>query len=250
MSKPAPWSATQQILLALPFLGIYADAGRRSLAAVFPGVAQQIAHHDFDHARVAVGLGIRLHLDRNLAFRFVLRQFSPLAFSHGGKVDHDMFDFSARAARQRQQAINQLVHLVAGNFDLIQEQFGLALQLAAEILLKRLAEADHGAKRRAQVMRNGVGETVQFLVGGGEYGGAFDHALFQVGVDAVDIRFGAFPLLDVFHNRDEVVGRDIGFPDQRGVGQLEKAVAEMKMDTVLTVPTFMHNWCPRHESNV
>ena len=34
------------------------------------------------------------------------------------------------------------------------------------------------------------------------------------------------------------------------VGQREKAVAEMKMDTVLTVPTFMHNWCPRHESNV
>ena len=44
---------------------------------------------------------------------------------------------------------------------------------------------------------------------------------------------------------------EVGQVTLRGsVGQLEKAVAEMKMDTVLTVPTFMHNWCPRHESNV
>ncbi len=44
---------------------------------------------------------------------------------------------------------------------------------------------------------------------------------------------------------------EVGQVTLRGsVGQLEKAVTEMKMDTVLTVPTFMHNWCPRHESNV
>lgn len=44
---------------------------------------------------------------------------------------------------------------------------------------------------------------------------------------------------------------EVGQVTLRGsVRQLEKAVAEMKMDTVLTVPTFLSDWCPRHESNV
>ncbi|MDD5387964.1 MAG: hypothetical protein PHD37_01360 [Gallionellaceae bacterium] len=34
------------------------------------------------------------------------------------------------------------------------------------------------------------------------------------------------------------------------VPRLEKVVAETKMGTAVTVPTFITTWCPRHESNV
>jgi hypothetical protein len=43
---------------------------------------------------------------------------------------------------------------------------------------------------------------------------------------------------------------EVGQVTMRGrVRQLEKAVAEIKMDTVLTVPTFITDWCARQDSN-
>ncbi len=41
-----------------------------------------------------------------------------------------------------------------------------------------------------------------------------------------------------------------GRPHQVQGLQLEETVAEMKMGTAVTVPTFITTWCPRHESNV
>lgn len=44
---------------------------------------------------------------------------------------------------------------------------------------------------------------------------------------------------------------EVGQMTLRGsVPRLEKVVAEMKMGTAVTVPTFISTWCPRHESNV
>ena len=44
---------------------------------------------------------------------------------------------------------------------------------------------------------------------------------------------------------------EVGQVTMRGsVDRMKKTVAEMNMGAVNTVPIFMHNWCPRHESNV
>ena len=81
------------------------------------------------------------------------------------------------------------------------------IELRAEILEKRLAEAVHSAQRRAQVVRHRVGESLEFTIGCSEFDGAMLDAPLQGGVDFfqqllgfilhIDVGAGADPLLDL-----------------------------------------------------
>ncbi len=60
----------------------------------------------------------------------------------------------------------------------------LLAELGRKILLENLREAVDGAQRRSQIMRNGIGEGLQVLIGGREFLGSLPLALLQFRVFA------------------------------------------------------------------
>ena len=65
------------------------------------------------------------------------------------------------------------------------------------VLQQRLAETVHGAQRRPQIVRDGVGKALQFGIGGAQFGGALHDAQFKLGVEATNLLFCPPPLGDV-----------------------------------------------------
>jgi len=59
----------------------------------------------------------------------------------------------------------------------------LIVEAVAVVVEQDLAEAVEGAQRRAQVVRDRVGERLQLFVGGVELGGACPDALLQLQVE-------------------------------------------------------------------
>ncbi len=64
-------------------------------------------------------------------------------------------------------------------------------QLRTEIFQHHSGESVHGAQRGAQIVGNGIRKRLKFLVGGFQFGGAIDDALFQFRVQPVAFRFAA-----------------------------------------------------------
>ena len=79
---------------------------------------------------------------------------------------------AAGDAREAEQVVDQLPHALRGVADPVQIVVALLVQLIGITGQQGGAKAVHGAQRGAQVVRDGVGEGFQFLVGGLELGGA------------------------------------------------------------------------------
>ena len=71
------------------------------------------------------------------------------------------------------------------------------IQLGAVVLHEHIRPAVNAAQRRAQVVADRVGKTLQLSVDGFEVGGAFADALLQFGVEFLDFRFRLLALGDV-----------------------------------------------------
>src|SRR5207302_2574018 len=70
------------------------------------------------------------------------------------------------------------------------------------VLEQRLAEATNTAQRRAQVVRDRVGERLELSVGGGQLGGALHHPPLEVCVELPDLLVGLLTLGDVLEGHD------------------------------------------------
>jgi len=80
----------------------------------------------------------------------------------------------------------------------------------AVLLGKQVGEAVDAAQGRAQVVRDGVGEGLQFAVGNGEFGGALADAVLQLGVEFAHLVLGTLLVGDVAHQRIGAAHRAVG----------------------------------------
>jgi hypothetical protein len=79
-----------------------------------------------------------------------------------------------------QQVLDQLAHVGHGVDDVAQVLPGVLVGTPLAFLLDDLAVPGDGQQRRAQVVRHGRGEILEFAIGVGEFGGAFGHGRLQV----------------------------------------------------------------------
>jgi hypothetical protein len=77
----------------------------------------------------------------------------------------------------------------------------LVVHTVAVVFQQCLAEAVDRPERGAQVVRDGLGEGFQFLVGGFQLAGALGDALLQFCVQLEDLIFGPLALANVALNR-------------------------------------------------
>src|SRR5690606_26790537 len=108
----------------------------------------------------------RFYLPCHSACRLHPFQFGQNVFREDGKVDPVTPQLATSAAGKLEQTVDQLAHAAAAENDLIQVAAGFSLEVLAVILRQGLAEPAHGAKRRAQIVGDGIGDALQLLVGG------------------------------------------------------------------------------------
>ena len=96
------------------------------------------------------------------------------------KIDVSLFAIPTRpSAREGQQVVNQFPHPFRGLGNVRQMVEVFFGKRGAGVLLQHLHEAQDMAQRRAQIMRDGITERFQFLVGGLQLRRAFGDALLQ-----------------------------------------------------------------------
>ncbi len=113
-------------------------------------------------------------------------------------VEVDRRDVHRRAAqaRERQQAIDQLAHVARRVADGGEVARGGLVALQAQVFFQQTHEAGDVPQRRAQVVRDRVGEGLEVAIGRQQLLGALDDALFQL---VVDVAHEVVELLRVRH---------------------------------------------------
>jgi hypothetical protein len=79
----------------------------------------------------------------------------------------------------------------------VQIIFLMRVELVAVILQKRQAETVNPPERRAQVVRDGIGECLQFPVGRLELGSPLDYPPLQIGIEFENLLLRPLPLGDI-----------------------------------------------------
>jgi hypothetical protein len=98
-----------------------------------------------------------------------------------------VLELGAGDAGELQEGVNErahALHAVAHAIDVVAAFIG---ELVGEVLLQREGEAVDGAQRGAKIVRDGVAEGFELLVGDGELAGAEFDALFEIGIEEGDL---------------------------------------------------------------
>ncbi len=174
-----------------------ADACVGCALGVLPRVVEQVAHHDIDHRGVAPGDEVGRNIDVHPPARVARGELFEDPGRQRGHVDAIPVQLPARAARQPQEAVDQRGHVPAAAHDLVEVAARLGIEVVAAILDECLAETGHGAQRCPQIVRDGVGETFEFLVRGRQLGSALRDPRLEGRIERADLLLGGAPFRDV-----------------------------------------------------
>ena len=141
------------------------DAGFRPLGGELPGVAQQVGEGDPRQPPVAVAGGRGRSLVGDAALRVGVAQAVHDFRRQGGEVDRLALQLRTVDVGEIEHVLHDAHH--AGRFalDRVEVAAGLAVQRVGVLVLQDAAEARDVGQRRPQVVRDGVAEGAQLLVG-------------------------------------------------------------------------------------
>ena len=105
-------------------------------------------------------------------------------------------------ARKAQDVVDQARHAAGVVPHYVQHALAFVIQFACIVLQQHARKSVDGAQRRAQVMRNGVGKSFQFLVGVLQFGGSRADPVFQVILERNERELRDFLLGDVVYRAE------------------------------------------------
>lgn len=197
MLKPTPLSRTRTT--TCPFFGRELILDDRALPR--PGelerIGDQVLKNLLDQSGITLGSGKVCNLPaHDPVFDLRLQQ------------RNDFFDDRIQArrlevqrvpadSRQIQQLIHQQAHAVDALFDALQVSSCFGVHSGGEVFNQDSGKTADVAERRAQIMRNGIGEGLQFVIGCRQLRCAFFHPLFKFLVELADLALVGFSLRDV-----------------------------------------------------
>src|SRR5690349_727147 len=158
----------------------------RIAGAEFPRVLQQVLQRYSQQAAVAMPLQSAGHMEPYPPFRISLLDHGCRGERQNAKIHGFAPQVAAHDARELQESINQLAHVLAGVADTAQRVLTLRIHFVAVVLQQYLAEAVNAAQGGAQVVRHRVAEGLQF-----------GHAVFQFQRAPAQALFQAFALGNV-----------------------------------------------------
>src|SRR5438552_9025777 len=156
------------------------DPGRGALAGELPRVPDQVLQGRAQERRIARHDGSSgdhaLHLTSGIAGTQLPDDF----VREEAEVDAPVPDLRARHAREIQESVDEVAHPDGRPDDPLERVLARLAETVGAILRQRPAEALDAAQRRAQIVRDGVGERLELLVGDPELGGALGDALLEL----------------------------------------------------------------------
>ena len=96
----------------------------------------------------------------------------------------------ARDVAQGQEGVDELVHALCGRANVLDELQAVGIEPLGVVVPQGVDEAVNPAQGRLQIMGHRGVEHLQVVVEGVELDRAVPHALFQVGMEPVDLGFG------------------------------------------------------------
>ena len=173
------------------FLAADLDAGRVAWSRVLDRIGEQVAPDLADQGGVGLDFGECGQVELDVPLAAQDRAVRPPAcggpgscpdrLAHlGSKVfqglaqDHVHVhggekEFGPAHPRKGQQVVDELSHLGGGTLNQGKVTAALFIELSGGLLLELVDEAADMAQGCAQIVRDGIGEGLQFLVGGGEF---------------------------------------------------------------------------------
>src|SRR5262245_54319731 len=155
------------------------DLGRATGARKFDRVREQVDDHRAQHLAIALDHGQFANAPDDLAPFDIGLQFLQRLFRQLFEVDRLAAHLHSPKPREDQQAVNQTAHVVGRLDDAPQVIFPGLVERSGRMLPQQIGEAGDVAQRRAQVVRDRVGEGLQLLVAGLDFRRSARDAIFQ-----------------------------------------------------------------------
>src|SRR3989442_1223882 len=171
------------------------DAGFRRPRGELPSVSDEVLEGGTQQMRVALGAHPVPDRDFHRAAGLALLQLTRHLLRDLAQVHRPTLERPARHARQLEQILYQLGHVLRRGAYSRQVALGIAGKVLREIVDQRLAEPVDRAQRRAQVVGHRIGERLELPVGHLQLRGALVHPVLELRVEAQDLALGAAALL-------------------------------------------------------
>src|SRR5919202_2155045 len=155
-------------LLAPP----HSDAGHVPVGGKFEGVGQQVDEDLLQQGGVGLAGREIVKDDVHTPPLLVRAQLRERLVDEGAGSHPLGGERLAAQARKGEQIVDQATHLLRVVTHEVEVPLGVRGELRRVLLQQDAREAIDGAQGRAQVMGDGVAESLEFLIGGGEVGGA------------------------------------------------------------------------------
>ena len=146
--------------------GGHPELDRSVVAATgeLPGVVQQVVQYFADKVGVGHGTGGLLDREADAAARVLALEFGGDGGCLGTEIDRLEIDRCPGDARQVQQVVENVSHVLAGGLDPLSVGAAILTEGIGVILHQGGAEPGQRAQRRPQIVGEGVGEGLQVLV--------------------------------------------------------------------------------------
>ncbi|MCY1539680.1 hypothetical protein D9M68_752790 [compost metagenome] len=175
-------------------LGADLDAGLRAFAGVLQRVRDQVEQHDTQHGQIARDHRQIGDAPVDVPARGLWRELPDHLGHQGVQVHRGLAHGLAPHAREGQQIVDQRAHAAGRIGDGGHVAQALVIECRLHALLEQCQKAVDVAQRGTQVVRDGVGKRLQFLVRLFQRAGALGHALFECLVERADLLLGAVAL--------------------------------------------------------
>src|SRR6266568_4513077 len=173
------------------------DDGGGARAGVFDSVGEEVGQDLPHQARITFEGGERVYAPFDGAtFSFAL-EVGEHFLDHCAQGSGLALQFLPAYPGQVEQIIHQPAHVAAAIKDVGQVNLRFVRQGGAELLVQNASESINVTQGRAQYVGDRIGEGLQFLVGGGQFGGAILDAMLQFGVHVEDLLFCPLAFGDV-----------------------------------------------------
>ena len=145
-------------------------------------VGEQVLQHAAHEREIRLGEQPVLDLDLDPAVRLRALQLGDDLARQRAQIDRYAHHPPARQARELQHRVDQLAHPHRPRADPLEVVPALLAHLIPTLVAQQLAERVHRSQRRAEVVRDRIGERLQLPVRPLEIRGARGDALLELGV--------------------------------------------------------------------
>ena len=149
------------------------DFGLRARAREFHGIRNQIDERQPQHRAVSIPGGQAANLPDDIAPVRLLPDFGQSFLHQLVQADHRLVGLGAADSGKGQQVVDQVAHPFRRFQDHPHVSLALLIEDRGRAFLQEFRESGHVAKRRAEVVRYGIGKRLQFLIDGLQLGGSF-----------------------------------------------------------------------------